>query len=202
MINPFKNTNQVYVWRNSVTDNYKIGASYTQEPLDLSNFLFIRTRERLLLENKVHAPGKVFKNSGLKLSSGAFSEQSLNKVNEDINSHMQMLQRVLGMLNSSVNLPVAFASNALYVLERNGQSNSEAYENVLLPLLKKKIEYLHSEGVAQTVWALSNAGIWDSELWEGLKKQIMSKSFDYVVVKNERWTTGLFITHNGGEHFF
>jgi hypothetical protein len=65
-------------------------------------------------------------------------------------------------------LPVAFASNALYVLERNGLGNKEYYEK-LLPVLKNKIEYLHSEGVTQAVWALSSAQIWDSDIWEGLK---------------------------------
>ena len=76
---------------------------------------------------------------------------------------------------SNTNFPVAFASNALYILERNGLGNNEEYERVLLPVLKEKIEYLHSEGVSQTVWALANAEIWDSMIWEGLKKHILSK---------------------------
>jgi len=45
-------------------------------------------------------------------------------------------------------LPVGFASNALYILERTGEGNKEDYEKVLLPVLKKKIEYLHAEGVS------------------------------------------------------
>lgn len=44
------------IWRNHYTQGYKVGEAYLQQPLDLSNFLFIRTRERLLLENKVNAP--------------------------------------------------------------------------------------------------------------------------------------------------
>lgn len=54
-------------------------------------------------------------------------------------------------------MPVAFASNALYILERYGLGNKEDYERVLLPILREKAQYLHSEGVAQTVWALTNA---------------------------------------------
>ena len=47
-------------------------------------------------------------------------------------------------------LPVAFASNTLYVLERNnlGDITREAYENLLLPVLRAKVEHLHAEGVA------------------------------------------------------
>lgn len=67
---------------------------------------------------------------------------------------------------------MAFASNVLYVLERNGGGNKEDYEKILLPILKKKMEYLHAEGVAHVVWALANAGIWDNEIWNELKTHI------------------------------
>ena len=40
--------------------------------------------------------------------------------------------------------------------------NKAEYEKVLIPILKKKIEYLHAEGVAQCVYALANAQIWDT----------------------------------------
>jgi hypothetical protein len=53
-----------------------------------------------------------------------------------------------------------------------------------LPVLKQKIEYLHAEGVAQAVWALANAEIWDKDVWNGLKKLIASKDFNYTYVKN------------------
>ena len=49
------------IWRNSYTQAYKVGQAYTQTPLDLSNYLFIRTRERLLLENRVKTPQRVLK---------------------------------------------------------------------------------------------------------------------------------------------
>jgi hypothetical protein len=45
-------------------------------------------------------------------------------------------------------LPVAFATNTLYVLERNGASAREAYERLLIPVIKAKAEYLHAEGLA------------------------------------------------------
>lgn len=52
------------------------------------------------------------------------------------------------MSKGDEDLPVAFASNALYVLERNGGGEREYYDRLLLPLLRNKIDYLHAEGVA------------------------------------------------------
>ena len=79
---------------------------------------------------------------------------------------------------------MAFASNTIYIMEKNGNSDIEIYNKILLPILKRKLEYLHAEGVAHTVWALSNAGIYDSEIWEGLKKLIPERDFDVDFVKN------------------
>ena len=42
-------------------------------------------------------------------------------------------------------------------MERNQFENREKYYEVLLPLLKKKLEYIHCEGIAHIVWSLSNA---------------------------------------------
>lgn len=42
-------------------EGYKVGMAYKDQPMDLSNFLLIRTRERLLFENKVNAPAAVMK---------------------------------------------------------------------------------------------------------------------------------------------
>jgi hypothetical protein len=44
-----------FVWRGAMTDSYKIADSYQDIPLDLTNYLIIRTREYLLLKNKVSA---------------------------------------------------------------------------------------------------------------------------------------------------
>jgi len=52
--------------------------------MDLSNFLFVRTRERLLLENKVNAPQRVMKNGKNNKLTLATTEKSLNHVNEDL----------------------------------------------------------------------------------------------------------------------
>jgi len=113
------------IWRNHFTQSYKVGQAYLSQPLDLSNFIFIRTRERILLENKVNAPGRVMKSGkNSKLTQHA-TEKSLGAVNEDLSKTIPALQNMLYVLQPQQNgkvpdLPVAFATNALYVLERNG----------------------------------------------------------------------------------
>jgi len=52
---------RTFIWRSTVMDGYKVGDAYKDQPMDLSNFLLIRTRERLLFENKVNSPSTVMK---------------------------------------------------------------------------------------------------------------------------------------------
>jgi hypothetical protein len=50
----------------------------------------------------------------------------LREVEEDLARYLPYLERFLGLLNPEKNnVPVAFASNALYVLEKNGLGNRE-----------------------------------------------------------------------------
>lgn len=181
-----------------------------QQPLDLSNYLFIRTRERLLLENKVNAPQRVLKSGKPNKLTLPTTQKSLSAVQDDLTKVLPALQNMLYVLRPAENkqvpdLPVAFATNALYILERNsvGQQVRDVYEGLLLPVLKAKSEYLHAEGVAQAVWALANAElVEDKALWSTLKKLVLSKDFNPVIVKNERWTASQFTTTTGCEHFF
>lgn len=73
---------------------------------------------------------------------------SLSHVKEDITQTLPYLSKILYITNENLDYPVAFASNALYVLERNNASCRDDYEKTLLPILRKKIDYLHAEGVA------------------------------------------------------
>lgn len=92
--------------------------------MDLSNYVFIRTRERLLLENKVHAPQKVMRSGKANNLTKNVSEKSLANVTSDLSTslpHLANLVHILEPTNGGlINLPVAFASNTLYALERNG----------------------------------------------------------------------------------
>ena len=99
-------------------------------------------------------------------------------------------------------MPVAFATNAMYILARNGmiQSNNRVVAEKLIPLLHQKKDYLHGEGVAQAVYALEQAENYDQETWALLKEKIEAKDFNYIVVKNDRRGVLNFETHSGTEH--
>ena len=60
-------------------------------------------------------------------------------------------------------LPVAFATNALYVLARNNmlQNSGTLVQDHLIPIIQEKKKWLHAEGVAHAVHALASAKIWD-----------------------------------------
>jgi len=81
-------------------------------------------------------------------------------------------------------------------------SSGDLVEELLLPLIKKKQDWLHGEGVAQTVYALQQAEIWDEETWSLLKAKIEDKNFDYTVVKQGRWDPRKFEHLSGSEHWF
>jgi hypothetical protein len=95
---------------------------------------------------------------------------------------IENLYKHLNVCDENTDLPVAFATNALYVLERTNSGDKELYEKVLIPILKRKISNLHEEGLAHAVWALSNAGIYNADVWELLKTEIQSKKFNSVFV--------------------
>ena len=41
------------IWRNKAADGYKIGLCYEDVPLDLSHYLLMRSREQMILQNKL-----------------------------------------------------------------------------------------------------------------------------------------------------
>ena len=99
-------------------------------------------------------------------------------------------------------MPVAFATNALYILARNGmiKTNDRVVADKLIPLIHEKKDYLHGEGVAQAVYALEQAENYDIGTWALLKEKIEAKDFDYVIVKNGRQSVMQFETLSGTEH--
>lgn len=123
-VNPSQTPDTNFVWRNQYADSYKIGEAYRSLPMDLSNYLFIRTREHILFENKVHAPAAVLKSNKAGPVSANYSEGSLKAVKKELAEQLPLLSNMLYVLQplehkSVPDLPVAFATNALYVLERN-----------------------------------------------------------------------------------
>jgi hypothetical protein len=77
------------------------------------------------------------------------NQTSLEHCRQDITEALKDLEKALYVSNEKNDLPVAFASNALYIIERNnGTALRGYYDKIILPILKRKIEYLHAEGIA------------------------------------------------------
>jgi hypothetical protein len=123
-----------------MTDGYKIGESYKDVPLDLSHFLLIRTREHLLLQNKLGI--KVFKPTFYSAMTSNYNNSAVASVRRDLEEGMKCLYRLFYIEKKEYDMPVAFASNALYVLARNGlaqtQESHKLIHERLIPLLLQK----------------------------------------------------------------
>jgi hypothetical protein len=123
-----------------MTDGYKIGQSYKDIPLDLSHFLLIRTREHLLLQNKLGR--KVFKPTLFSSLTANYNNSAVNSVRRDLEEGMQCLYRLFYVEKKDYDMPVAFATNALYILARNGLAQTpESHKLIheqLIPLILKK----------------------------------------------------------------
>jgi len=108
-------------------------------------------------------------------------------VQGELNANLPALKRVFSTDNTSYDLPVAFATNSMFLFARHGMVDQEVFENRLLPLFKQKAAYLHNEGVAHAAWALSRAEIWDAEAWSIIKEAALERDFALNVVKTKRW---------------
>ena len=98
MITSYGNAAKTLVWRNHYTQAYRVGQAFTQQPMDLSNYLFVRTRERLLFENKVNAPAHVNKSGKVNKLTDHFSKKSLFSINDDLTQTLPQLQNILYVL--------------------------------------------------------------------------------------------------------
>ena len=145
---------QKYVWRDKEDDAYKITEAYKDDPLELSHFLLIRTREYLLLQNKLEE--KLNSNNFTAKYTNDYNQKAFKEVQIELDKGLQDFKRIFYVENQDFELPVAFATNTLYILTRNNlvESSGDLLEKHLLPLIKQKRDYLHGEGVAQTVYAL------------------------------------------------
>lgn len=188
-------------------DGYKIEEGFKDRPLDLSNFLLLRSRMNLLLQNRLS--GAIKNNDGLfahlrnKLYQSDF-ESSINSVRLELDKGLDDLHKTFAIENKKADYPVAFATNAMYVLAReDGQSqlSRDIIEQQLIPVVKAKADYLHGEGLSQIAYALNEYQIWDEDVWSLLKERIPAHSYDYIVVKNISWSLNFFSTHSGAEHF-
>lgn len=187
------------VWRNSYTETFKITSGYADKPVELGNFLFLRTREREMMRNRVERQADTVKYKNF-YTTGS-DQKMLKKIEEDLDRGLGHLQDLLDVLKHKrdYDIPVAFASNALYALEKNGLRNEEIYKRVLFPILKKKAQYLHADGLAGAIWALGQFNSGDGELVNTLLKHYENKKFgtDVVFVSNVRLSSESFTTAEG-----
>jgi hypothetical protein len=65
-------------------EGYKIGDGYTQQPMDLSNYLLVRTRERFLLNTRVALPHLALTSGKPSYFSGPTSEAALKEAEKDL----------------------------------------------------------------------------------------------------------------------
>ena len=119
------NASQQLVWRNHFTQSYKVAEGFSQLPMDLSNFLFIRTRESLLLQNKIAAPQKVMRSGKASSLTAGVTQKSLQMCADEIKESLPVLANTLYVLTpldgkAVPDLPVAFATNSMYVIEKHG----------------------------------------------------------------------------------
>ena len=90
---PHLSQSSLFVWRNQVTDGYKIGEAFTEQPMDLSNYLLIRTRERFLLSARVAVPHLALQSGKPGYFSGPTSESSLKEAEQDLLLNLAFLER-------------------------------------------------------------------------------------------------------------
>jgi hypothetical protein len=92
-----------------------------------------------------------------------------------------MLERYLRLWDNKKSVPVQFAANTLYVMERNGMNDAlDEYSHILIDILKNKSEFLHSEGLAISLWALAQSGSLNSDVWTNVfEKNLSDKKFGH-----------------------
>lgn len=187
------------VWRNQYTDTIKITNAYKENPLELSNLLFLRTREREMMHNRLHKTSDTVKFKNF-YTTGSDSK-IMGEIESELFNGFDHLKEMLAILEKKkdFDLPVAFASNVIYACEKNGLRNEEMYEKILFPILKKKAQYLHADGIAGTLWALGQYNSKNSDLVAELLKHYEDKKFatDLVYVNNAKLSTESFVTAEG-----
>jgi hypothetical protein len=140
------NAQQKFLVLNNSGQNYKVNPTCLDDPMDLTNFLLIRSRETLFYHNRVNHADKTFAKGTDRFASD--SKKFLEAACSELKAHLPQLIKVFTTDNQEYDLPVAFATNSMYVMAQNHLICKEAFETRLLPLFKKKAANLHSEGIA------------------------------------------------------
>lgn len=191
------------IWRNHYTSTLKFTKAYMDRPVELGNFLFLRTRERDFLRTRIMKPSETVC-SKLPFATGA-DTTFLTKVETDLSDGLKHLETLLTILSAAkkTDLPVSFASYALYAMEKNGLRNEKIYKNLLFPVLKAKAQYLHAEGLSSALWALGKYESKDNELINTLLARYDESGFgsNLMYVKNAKYSTENFLSAQGSHAY-
>ena len=121
--------------------------SYKDKPLDLSYYLLLRTKEKLVLESQLKDQSSVLnpkyfteksKQTVQNLAQKPKLEKQIDEIREDIDEAFKGLERMLDMADQKedwYDFPVAFVTNILYVCEKNGVNyliNNDKYLDILV----------------------------------------------------------------------
>ena len=154
------------MWRDNPADHYSLRESWKSNPVDLSNVVLLKTRENLYVQAVQTSENKDDK---FLVDYAQYDEVE----DMDLGVALTALKEMLFSIRERDNdLPAAFAANALYTLEVNGERDLESYEKVLFPTLKAKAQYLHAEGIAVALKGLSLLDSPDEELVSTIVDQI------------------------------
>lgn len=201
MISPVAVTAQgkKMVWRDEYDESMKITSAYADKPVELGNFLYLRTREREVLHNRLHNKENSVKMDNF-LTTGR-DGTTLNKIENELDRGFSSLKEMLSLIEAKGDLdhPASFAANALFTLEKNGLRDESLYNSVIYPILKNKAQYLHAEGIAGAIWALGQNENADGDLVVELLKNYEEKKFgtDVVYVHNTRYSSENFVSAEG-----
>lgn len=187
------------VWRTEFEETFKMSEGYADKPVELGNFLFLRTREKEMLHTRINKKGESVKFDSF-LTTGS-DRKTLNKIEGELDQGFQSLYEIFTILkaNGERDFPVSFASDTLYAMEKNGLRDERIYKNILFPILKKKAQYLHSDGLAGSIWALGQYQCTDGDLISRILETYEEKFFgtDVVYVDNAPFTNETFLSQEG-----
>lgn len=191
------------IWRNDFGSTTQITNAYMDRPVELGNLLYMRTREREFIRSRIYRPSESVKGKNPLVSSS--HSKYLKVVESELFEGFGHLKTLLEELNETkdLDIPVSFASNTLYSMEKNGLRNEEMYRKIIFPILKAKAQYLHADGLAGAIWALGQYESKDSELISTLLKNYESRTFgtDLVYVKNLKLSMDAFASAEGSHTF-
>jgi hypothetical protein len=108
-----------------IMDSIKIShTSYADKPMDLSNYLMIRTKEKMILEAKMRRKELIFK--GKPTIKDLDLAKQIDTIRKDIDDNFVKLDRMLSIAKDreqEIDFPVAFVTNLLYIVSINGLAN-------------------------------------------------------------------------------